>query len=415
MGKKPTKEAQDEKNEGKQLDALISDVSEIIDMARRTAVRRTNALMTASYWCIGHRIVEEEQRGKQRASYGEAVIPKLAARLSAAYGRGFEVRNLANMRSFYLAFPEILQTLSAKSDDSLNMSSSGYLETLAGAASAFPLPWSHYVRLLSLDSAAARRFYEVEALRGGWSERQLSRQISTQFFERTIRAKDREAFLQNGRRPQPDDHMTLAETIKEPYLLEFLDLKDEYSESDAEETLINRMQSFLLELGRDFTFVGRQQRLRIDDEWFRVDLLFFHRRLRCLVIVELKRGKLSYLDAGQINMYCNYAREHWMLEGENPPVGLVLCTEKGAALAHYAFDGLGSKVLAAQYKTILPSEAELAMELARAEAERQRRQLPAPAPPEAEPAKPPQRKPRGGGGSRAGEAGAPWLSAAAMH
>jgi predicted nuclease of restriction endonuclease-like (RecB) superfamily len=337
MGKKPTKEAKNDKDETKQLDALVSDVSEIIDTARRTAVRRTNALMTASYWCIGQRIVEEEQRGAQRASYGEAVIPRLAARLTAAYGRGFQVRNLANMRAFYLAYPEILQTPSANCQDLMNMSHSGYLESLSDAASAFPLPWSHYVRLLSLDSAAARRFYEAEALRGGWSERQLSRQISTQFFERTIRAKDRESFLQQGRRPQPDDHMTLADTIKEPYLLEFLDLKDEYSESEAEDALVNHIQEFLLELGGDFAFVGRQKRLRIDDQWFRVDLLFFHRRLKCLVVVELKRGKLTAGDAGQINFYCNYAREHWMMEGENPPVGLVLCTEKGAAVAHYAF------------------------------------------------------------------------------
>jgi hypothetical protein len=162
------------------------------------------------------------------------------------------------------------------------------------------------------------------------------------------------------------------------------------------------MQAFLLELGGDFTFVGRQRRLRIDDAWFRVDLLFFHRRLRCLVIVDLKRGRLSAGDAGQINLYCDYAREHWMLEGENPPVGLVLCTEQRAAVARYAFEGLGSKVLVAEYRTVLPSEAELAMAMARATVEIERRRLPSGGGPLRTP-----RTPRGG---RAGEALAAWVN-----
>jgi predicted nuclease of restriction endonuclease-like (RecB) superfamily len=413
MGNKRGNENREDQPDLKQLQVLHDDVVEIIDSARRHGVRAMNATMTAAYWSIGRRIVEEEQRGKVRAAYGELVVPKLAARLEKSHGRGFAPRNLAQMRAFYLAYPSILQTLSAKSSRSTNSTDSGYFDLLENASKAFPLPWSHYVRLLRLSSEAARAFYEAEALRGGWTERQLSRQISSQFFERTIRAPNRESFLEKGRRPQPDDHMTLAETIKEPYLLEFLDLKDDYSESEAEDALVNRMQQFLLELGGDFAFVGRQKRLRVDDTWLRVDLLFFHRRLRCLVVVELKRGKLTAADAGQINLYCNYAREHWMIEGENPPVGLVLCTEKGAALAKYAFEGLGSKVLTAEYRTILPSEAELAMELARAHVEIARRQLPAPAEP-TEPTKP-ARKPRGGGGSRAGEALAPWLAASLLH
>jgi predicted nuclease of restriction endonuclease-like (RecB) superfamily len=407
MGKKPTRVPQGD--ETKQLDGLVSDVSEIIDTARRQVVRSTNAMMTAAYWCVGRRISEEEQRGV-RAEYGEQVLARLADRIGSRFGRAVTWRRLAEMRAFYQAYPDILRTLSAKSDGSIKSSNIPLLiADLATVATAFSLPWSHYVRLMRVRSDVARKFYELEALRGGWTERQLSRQISTQFFERTIRASDRESFLQKGRRPRPDDHMTLAETINEPYLLEFLDLRDEYSENDAEDALVNRIQEFLLELGGDFAFVGRQKRLRVDDKWLRIDLLFFHRRLRCLVIIDLKRGELTAADAGQINLYCNYAREHWMLEVENPPVGLVLCTEKGAALARYAFEGLGSKVLAAEYRTILPSETELAMEVARAHVEIARRQLP-------EPPDPKPRKPRGGGGgSRAGEAVAPWLAAPMLH
>jgi len=400
-----TKQGQESKKESRRVEAVVSDVGEIIESARRSSVRATNAMMTAAYWCIGRRIVEEEQAGRQRAEYGQDLLQRLSDRIGDRFGRVVTWRRLAEMRAFYLAYPHILRTLSAKSDGSSKSHIvPKIIDELVLASRRFSLPWSHYVRLLNVRSDVARRFYEEEALRGGWTERQLSRQISTQFFERTVRAKDRDAVLNNGRRPQPDDHMTIAETINEPYLLEFLDLKDVYSESEAEDALVNRIQEFLLELGGDFAFVGRQRRLRIDDTWMRIDLLFFHRRLRCLVVVELKRGKLSAADAGQINLYCNYAREHWMVEGENPPVGLVLCTEKGAALAHYAFEGLGSKVLAAEYRTILPSETELAMELARAHAELGRRQLPA--------ASPPPKKP---GGGRAGEALAPWISAAMLH
>ncbi len=360
-----------------EVDALVSDVTEIIDAARRTAVRSTNAMMTAAYWSVGRRIVEEEQRGSRRAEYGETLIHELAITLTRRLGRGYAARNLAQMKAFYLAYPVILQTLSARSHRSTkSFHKENHGSVLAMAASAFRLPWSHYVHLLRVASDAGRAFYENEALRGGWTVRQLSRQISTQFFERTIRAKDREEMLRKGQRSQPDNHLTVAESIRDPYVLEFLDLKDEYSESEAEEALINRMQAFLLELGDDFAFVGRQKRLRVDDTWMRVDLVFFHRRLRCLVIVDLKRGELSAADAGQINLYCNYAREHWMREGENPPVGLVLCTAKRAGLARYAFEGLGSQVLVAEYRTVLPSETELAMEMARAQVEIERRQLP---------------------------------------
>ncbi len=165
--------------------------------------------------------------------------------------------------------------------------------------------------------------------------------------------------------PSPADAVSPEDAIKDPFVLEFLNLKDEYSETELEAALIRHLEAFLLELGSDFTFVGRQRRLRIDDEWYRVDLLFFHRRLRCLVVIDLKGGKFTHADAGQMHMYLNYAREHWTNEGENPPVGLILCTQKKEALARYALEGLPNKVLAAQYRMTLPDEKALAAEIER--------------------------------------------------
>ena len=210
-----------------------------------------------------------------------------------------------------------------------------------------------------------REFYETEALRGGWSVRQLDRQIGSQFYERTALSKNRASMLTGGLMERSEDHVVPGEQIKDPFVLEFLDLKDEYSESDLEEALIRHLETFLLELGDDFSFLGRQRRLRVGGQWYRVDLLFFHRRLRCLVVIDLKIGSFTHADAGQMHFYLNYAREHWVREGENPPVGLILCSEKDEALAQYALEGLSDKVMAAEYRITLPDETVLAAELDR--------------------------------------------------
>jgi predicted nuclease of restriction endonuclease-like (RecB) superfamily len=312
-----------------------------------------NALMTATYWEVGRRIVEFEQRGQERAEYGEAVIKQLAEDLEPRFGRGFGWRNLTQMRAFFLTWPasKILQTPSAKS------------VPLDDLAKHFALPWSAYVRLLSVKRPEARAFYETEALRSGWSVRQLDRQIGSQFYERIALSLNKAAMLEKAEIAESSDTITPEEAIKDPFVLEFLGLKDEYSESELEQGLVEHLTDFLLELGDDFAFIGRQKRLRIDDTWFRVDLLFFHRRLRCLVVIDLKVGRFSYADAGQMHLYLNYAREHWMKEGENPPVGLILCAEKGTAEAHYALDNLPNKVLAAEYQMVLPDEKVIADEL----------------------------------------------------
>lgn len=238
--------------------------------------------------------------------------------------------------------------------------------TLGDVAKAFPLPWSHYVRLLSTRSPEARTFYHTEALRGGWSVRQLDRQMNSLFYERTALSKNKSAMLRKGAKPQTGEALTAEDAIRDPLVLEFLNLRDEYSETELEDALVRHLESFLLELGSDFAFVGRQRRLRIDDEWYRVDLLFFHRRLCCLVIIDLKLGKFTHADAGQMHLYLSYAKEHWTLAEENPPVGLILCSSAGASLVHYTLDTLPSKVLAREYKLALPDEKRLARELAQA-------------------------------------------------
>ena len=341
--------------------AVFGDVSKIIDAARESAARSVNAAMTAAYWLIGRRIVEFEQSGEERAEYGAALIERLAEDLTGRFGRGFSLQNIYNMRLFYLSYPpdRILQTASGESDPpSVEV---GFDDLLT----AFPLPWSAYVRLLSVRNESARDFYETEALRGGWSVRQLDRQIGSRFYERTALSKNRAAMLTGGQKKRPEDIALPGEQIKDPFVLEFLDLRDEYSESDLEEALIRRLETFLLELGDDFCFMGRQRRLRVGGRWYRVDLLFYHRSLRCLVVIDLKIGAFTHADAGQMHFYLNYAREHWMREGENPPVGLILCSEKDEALARYALEGLSNKVMAAEYRIALPDETVLAAELDR--------------------------------------------------
>jgi predicted nuclease of restriction endonuclease-like (RecB) superfamily len=362
---------------------LLSDLSGLLEQSRRASARTVNALMTATYWEVGRRIVEFEQGGEKRAGYGEELLARLADDLTARLGRGFSRFNLGRFRQFYLAMPseQIRATVSLESPEvqkraTLPLELGGALDSptppgkllpsfsLAELARAFPLPWSHYVLLISrARSPEAFAFYHAEALRGGWSVRQLDRQMASLFYERAALSKNKAAALKKGEKPQPNDAVSADEEIRDPLVLEFLNLKDEYSESELEDALIRHLETFLLELGGDFAFVGRQRRLRIGDEWYRVDLLFFHRRLRSLVVIDLKLGKFTHADAGQMHLYLNYAREHWTQPGENPPVGLILCTSTDTALARYALEGLPSKVVTREYQLALPKEKLLAAEL----------------------------------------------------
>lgn len=369
---------------------LIDGIGDLLVTARSTSARAVNAVMTATYWEIGRRVVEFEQGGRQRAEYGKSLLLKLSSDLSAKFGRGFSPDNLESMRLFYQSFAglknsetasrnlslkssslTISETASRKSrassGDLTSVTSESLVSDLRYIANAFPLPWSSYVQLVrNSRSPEAMDFYHAEALRGGWTVRQLKRQMDSQFYERTALSRDKKSMLAKVGKIQPGDRLGADEEIKDPLVLEFLGLKDEYSESDLEEALILHLEHFLLELGNDFSFVARQRRLRIDDEWFRVDLLLFHRRLRCLVIVDLKLGRFTHADAGQMHVYLNYAREHWTLEDENPPVGIILCAGKREALARYATDNLPNKVLVREYLTALPDESTLAAEIASA-------------------------------------------------
>lgn len=386
--KKKTSKAKTLISSDHEYGALLNSMVDLLESARRASARAVNSVMTATYWEIGRRMVEWEQHGRGRAEYGEEVVKQLALDLTKQFGRGFSWRNLYQMRRFFEAYPDILQTASAKSADDGGQTqsfpdrpgqpgklptvsaisqadSSKQLAAVSSLAESFPLPWSHYVCLISIEDVKARAFYESEALRGGWSVRQLRRQINSQFYERTLLSKNKAAMLRQGAQPEPDDLVTAEEEIKDPLVLEFLDLKDEYSEHDLEECLIHKLEQFLLELGWDFAFIGRQKRLRIGDEWYRIDLLFYHRRLRCLVVIDLKIGKFTHADAGQMHMYLNYAAEHWTHEDENPPVGLILCARHDESVARYTLENLPNKVMAREYKLALPDEELLIQELER--------------------------------------------------
>jgi predicted nuclease of restriction endonuclease-like (RecB) superfamily len=371
-------------------------IAALLEEARRQSARHVNALLTATYWEIGRRIVEFVQQGETRAEYGDEVLGKLSRDLTKKFGRGFAHDNLQRMRSLYLAWPvekicatlsrkslelKIVQsasrqfllpekprTLSAESEKPIyatvsrksEIDTEFYLEALCHD---FPLSWSHYVRLLSVEKSEARAFYETEALRGGWSVRQLDRQIGTLFYERTALARNKARLLADGAKPRPEDTVSLEEEIKSPVVLEFLGLRDDHAENELEDALVRHLETFLLELGNDFTFVARQKRLRIGKEWYRMDLLLFHRRLRCLFIFDLKLGRFTHADAGQMNLYVNYAAEHLTLAGENPPAGLILCSEPDEAVARYSMGNITNKILAAQYKLALPDAHALEKEI----------------------------------------------------
>lgn len=353
---------------------LVSNIEALLERARQTTVRAVNHILTTTYWEIGRRVVEFEQGGKAKAAYGDALLVKLSGDLTKKYGRGFSWRNIYQMRTFYLGW-EILQTPSAKLEarvksslhETTKANSPGsdqpFRASLTEVIPLFPLSWSHYVRLMSVENPRARGFYESEAIRGGWSVRQLDRQISTLFFERTVKSKNQTALLAKGQTSVPEDAVTLEESIRDPYLLEFLNLKDEYSETDLEEAIVRHLEWFLLELGAGFTFVARQKRIRVGDEWYRIDLVLFHRKLKCLVVIDLKLGKFTHADAGQMNLYLNYAREHLTEPGENAPIGLILCSAKNSAVVHYAMGGINAKVFASHYLTELPNEETLRNEI----------------------------------------------------
>lgn len=316
-------------------DALFSQIKAVLDEARTKISRSVNSAMVQAYWNVGKYIVEYEQQGEQRAEYGKNVINDLSARLTKEYGSGFTVSNLKYMRQFYICFP-IRHALRDK------------------------LTWTHYRSLLKVQNETARDFYFNECIDQNWSTRQLERQINTLFYERLLASKDKETVRNEIREKEPAP-LEPREIIRDPYILEFIGIPqgEHFLESDLEQMLIDKLQHFLLEMGKGFSFVARQKRISFDNQHFYIDLVFYNYMARCFVLIDLKADHLTHADLGQMQMYVNYYTRELMNPGDNPPVGIVLCADKNEAVVKYTLPENNKQIFASQYMTYLPTEEEL--------------------------------------------------------
>ncbi|MBK7077255.1 MAG: DUF1016 family protein [Myxococcales bacterium] len=348
-------------------DQLYGRIAQILEQARGQVARTVNTAMVHAYWHIGREIVEVEQAGAARAGYGEEVLERLSVRLRATFGKGFGLRTLQSIRAFYLMFPngsalpEIRQALLAESGARIQQAPP--VESVGGFPAA--LSWTHYLVLMRVTRPEARAFYEIEAARECWSTRQLERQIGALLFDRLTRNRAPEDVLALARQGQ--EVATPADVLKEPFVLEFLDLPEHPAlrERDIEQAIIDRLEAFMLELGKGFCFVGRQKRLTVDGDHFYVDLVFYNRLLRCFVLVDLKLGKLTHQDLGQMQMYVNYFDRTQRAEHEHKTIGIVLCSEHNAAMVKITLPEDNQQLVAATYQMYLPTEDELATELTR--------------------------------------------------
>ena len=313
--------------------AFYSEIKKILTNARDKVYQTANFTMVEAYWQIGKSIVKE-QNGEERAEYGTGLLKELSKQMTQDFGRGFTVANLKNMRQFYLIFPN-------------------------GYALRSELSWTHYRLLMRVENDNARQFYMDEAVKSQWSTRQLERQINTFFYERLLSSKNKENVAQEIQTLEPEK--TPEDIIRDPYVLEFLGLSpnDDFYESDLEQALITHLQKFLLELGRGFSFVARQKRITFDGRHFRIDLVFYNYILKCFVLIDLKIGDLTHQDLGQMQMYVHYYERELMNEGDNPPIGIVLCADKSDAVVRYTLPEGETQVFASKYKLYLPTEEEL--------------------------------------------------------
>jgi predicted nuclease of restriction endonuclease-like (RecB) superfamily len=352
---------------------LLLQATELIQLARARVVSHTNSLMVFTYFQIGRLIVLHEQGGNRKATYGKATVWALSKKLSAEFGKGFSVRNIEQMRAFYLAYSAKLlavakpQTKSAKlptvskaqtlSADLLHTDSAAFEQH--NFRNWFPLSWSHYVSLIRLQDEAERSFYEIEAIQGNWSVRELQRQIDSSLYERLVLSKNKEQVKQLAAKGQliekPED------VLKTPYVLEFLGLDDKssYSESDLEAAIIDKIEHFLLEMGKGFLFGGRQVRFSIEDENFYVDLVLYNRLLQCFVLLDLKIGRLKHQDIGQMQMYVNYYDRYVKQAFEKPTIGIIVCKDKSDAVVEITLPQDNQQIFAAQYKLYLPTKSQL--------------------------------------------------------
>jgi len=323
----------------KTIDALYNDVKHIIDESRSSIYRAANFGMVQAYWNVGRLIVEEEQTGGQRATYGEELIKQLAKRLT-KQGAGFSERNLWYMKQFYQQWSKVNALRSE-------------------------LSWTHYRMLLKVSNERARDYYMQASADQNWSTRTLERQLMTQYYERILASGSKEIpVIPFAKKEHPQQ---ASDVIKDPFVLEFLNIKpsQEILESELEEGLMNQLQSFLLELGKGFSFVGRQYKVSAGTSHFYVDLVFYNYILKCFVLIDLKAGKLTHKDIGQMDFYVRYFEDQVKLEGDNPTIGLILCAEKDNAIAKYSLLSDSKQIFASKYKTYLPSEEELQREIER--------------------------------------------------
>jgi len=329
--------------------SLFENIKSLLLSSRQNVLRYVNITMVHTYFEIGRMIVEDEQRGNTRADYGEQVLHELSKKLIVEFGKGYSWRNLNLMRQFYLVYGKV-QTVSAQSKNS---------ETLSRR---FKLSWSHYVFLMRQDEPI-RRFYEIEAIENNWSLRELERQFNSMLYERLSLSRDKKKILELSKKGQvverPED------IIKDPYIFEFLGLKEEktYSESDLESKLIENLKRFLLELGKGYTFVARQQRISFDEEHFYIDLVFYNRLLRCFIVFDIKTERLKHQDLGQLQMYVNYYDRIVKTIDENKTIGILLCTDKNNAVVKMTLPEDNDQVFASKYKLYLPTKEELLKQL----------------------------------------------------
>ncbi|MCU0690066.1 MAG: PDDEXK nuclease domain-containing protein [Polyangiaceae bacterium] len=358
-------------------DALFARVVDIIEAARGHVSRSVNTTTVRAYWLIGREIVEVEQDGEKRAGYGDEVIDRLAQRLAGSVVQGFGARTLRRIRRFYVTYPigsALPPELGGpeKWTAVLSKSKPGEIGTaalseLSTGSPTFPpnLGWSHYLVLLRVTNPTARTFYGIEAAKESWSSRELDRQIASLLFERLAKSRDKEKVLALARRGQQIE--APADVLKDPFVLEFLGLQERahWRERDLEQAIIDRIEKFLLELGKGFCFVARQKRVTLEGDHFYVDLVFYNRLLRCFVLVDLKLGKLTHHDLGQMQMYVNFFDRFMRAEHEAKTIGIVLCSEKNDAMAKITLPEDNEQILAARYQMYLPTEEELRVELER--------------------------------------------------
>ncbi len=326
----------------KNIEQLHIQIASVITSGKQTAYRAINSAMVLTYWEIGRLIVEKEQEGKERADYGDYLIISLAKRLTKEFGSGYNERNLRYIRSFFKAFP-IRNAVRSE------------------------LTWTHYRLLMRVENINARQFYEEECIKSNWSTRALERQIHVFYYERMLASRDRKAIEKEAEEKTTPLSISPRDFIKDPYVLEFLDVKPDHKlyESDLEQLIMDNLQQFILELGRGFSFVARQKYIRADDDDFFIDLVFYNYILKCFVLIDLKMGKLEHGDIGQMDMYVRMYEDKFKIEGDNPTIGIILCSEKNEAVVKYSVLNDSQQLFASKYLLYLPSEAELKAELER--------------------------------------------------